>query len=172
MTVASKQQAMDLFDKYRKYLVERARYEAVQLIVTNGVTNSRMVRFKMVALHLMHPNLDERWLGAVFSCKLFEWTGKMVSVHDASPRTRSSGGGGRAIREWKLRPGGTMPQLPTWIGSIPRKYSGPKKPSSQTIQFALTSMRVMHQHAVAAGHIPDPAVTEVAQWLKSIAEEN
>lgn len=170
------EEAKSLLEEYRAYLIERGRYEAVRLAVANGTVNARQVRKVMKAAGLLHPDLDERWMGVVFSSKkLFDWTGEYIEVDEASPRSRGGGGGGRPIRVWRLQPDVTALR---WPRDVPRpglleEALGPSQPTRDEFRDALSDIRVMQQTASAAGfkHKNKSAGIKLARWMRYMAEE-
>jgi hypothetical protein len=121
MAIPTWEEAKALLKEYRGHLIELARYIAWSIAVEGDRTvHMRLVREVLQAMDKLHEDLDERWMGAVFPGRLFEWTGDWLEIEDSSPRTRPGGGGGRNIRIWKLKYGMPPPIPPGDVEKPPR----------------------------------------------------
>jgi hypothetical protein len=165
-------EAKNLLETYRGYLLARARYEAVQIALRDSDVHIRQVRTVMSRAGLLHRDLDERWMGAVFPGGLFEPTGEWALAGDASPRTRPGGGGSgmpRRIRLWRIKSGVTLPSSPE---SVEKPPSLPERrtlavPPPETLRAGLDEMRKLHTMAVAGGYAPHESYVAVLQWAAS-----
>ena len=169
------EEAKPLLEEYRGYLIERGRYEAVKIALRDGTVHARQVRRVMKKAGLLHPDLDERWMGVVFTKKsLFEWTGEYLEVEQASPRSRGGGGGGRPIRVWRLQSGVTLPPEPK---NVPKpgllsEVLGPPKPDRKVFKSAMDDLRRMAKTAKKAGfEFSDiEASKKLGSWLRYQAD--
>lgn len=169
------EEAKPLLEEYRGYLIERGRYEAVKIALRDGTVHARQVRKVMKEAGLLHPDLDERWMGVVFSKKtLFKWTKRYLEVDQASPRSRGGGGGGRPIRVWELQKGVVLPPEPK---NVPKpgllsEVLGPPKPDRKVFKAAMADLRKMQQAATKAGFkFSDvDASKKLGTWLRYQSE--
>jgi len=139
MTIQTKAEAIEILERYYAHIIALGRYEATQIALAEGTIHSRRLRARLKEIDRL-PIGDERWMGAIFSAKVFEYTGRMLEVEEASPRTRGGGGGGRPIRIWRLRAGEPLPQRPaTWQGQRPLGF--PDKIDPVTLKLALDELR-------------------------------
>ena len=98
--IESAEEALAILNATRSELIRAARQEAAFLCLKHGRTNSREVRESMKVLGLLEDSTDERWLGAVFKCPLFEATGETLMVEDRERNIHR----GRANQIWALTP--------------------------------------------------------------------
>jgi hypothetical protein len=111
--------AMTLLKRYRRFLIDRGRYEAVHIALQNGTVNSREVRAALAG-YLKNQGLHDYWLGAVFYRSIFEWTGRYLTYSSAERNVHE-----RTIKVWRLRPGAaldeylTAPERPEWDSPRP-----------------------------------------------------
>jgi len=123
MTIQTKEEALQLLEKYKGYLIALGRCEAYDIARALGAVHNRLVREQMDHKGLLpvDPESDERWMGAIAPGKqLFEETGRLIPVVEASPKTVGGGGGGRPIKEWRLRGDAIPPDPPPpWQGYMP-----------------------------------------------------
>jgi hypothetical protein len=171
------EEAKDLLEEYRSYLIARGRYEAVKIALRDGTVHSRQVRAVMDAAGLLHSDLDERWMGVVFSYpEYFEYTGERVEVEEASPRSRGGGGGGRPVRLWRLKPGVRLPSVPYNVSKpgLLSEALGPSRPTKHVIAMALDDIRSMQAIAKEHGfkHKHHAESVQLAKYMRYLAEED
>jgi len=127
---------------------------------------------------LLHPDVDERWMGVVFPGGLFEPTGEWVLAGDASPRTRPGGGGSgmpRQVKVWRLKSGVMEPPMPEDVlkPGLLEEAIGPSQPTRDEFREALSDIRKMYEAAKGAGfkHAHKGAGLKLAKWMRYMAEE-
>jgi hypothetical protein len=89
-------EAMDVLVKHRRELIERGRAVAVEIARRGGTVHSRQVRAAMA--DQLNPDDGETWLGAVFNCRLFRWTGEFHSYGDDGRNCHD----GHVVKIWRL----------------------------------------------------------------------
>lgn len=125
MTTRSTEEAMDVLNSYRKYLIEYGRYVATLICQEQGAVHSRDVRQALAGLGLLDdPNLNDYWLGAVFNKSLFRWTGGFHVYSDPARNIHE-----RTIKLWNLPPGepGYTKKPDPWSGA-PEPARPPRAP--------------------------------------------
>lgn len=119
MVTRSTEEAMAVLKTYRRFLVDRGRYEAFLIAQRTGGVYSRQVRERMKELGFMAPGVGEYWLGAVFNrCKLFTSTGRTVTppnLEDKDGNTHA----GHPTHVWTLVEGATVPPKPEPPEDVP-----------------------------------------------------
>jgi hypothetical protein len=94
-------EAMTLLQQTRKRLIESGRMIARDQIAQTGSTHSRRVREEMRRRGLLDASVaGDYWLGAVFNCDEFEWTGAWHKHHSSERNIHE-----RMVKVWTLRGG-------------------------------------------------------------------
>jgi hypothetical protein len=98
MTTKTKEEALDLLEKFRKGLLNDARNVGVSICQKKGTVHSRAI------YHAMRKEIDaagvtSHFLGGVFRDPRFEWTGRYHEVPNNDPKRH----GGDNIKLWRLK---------------------------------------------------------------------
>jgi hypothetical protein len=101
MKTRSTEEAMDLLKRFRRYFITLGRHLAVTHLVGHAerTVHSRQVRAAMEAGCAFDGYTgNDYWLGAVFNCSVFEWTGEFFVYSDKTRNIHE-----RTVKLWKLR---------------------------------------------------------------------
>jgi len=72
-------EAMAILKATRRELIDQARVIADELINRDGETDIRQVRDTMADRGLLPEDVRDFWLGVVFNCRRYEWTGQFIA---------------------------------------------------------------------------------------------
>lgn len=98
MTIQSVGEALAVLEETRRELIEKGRDAAHRLIAQNGTATVKDVRNLMRAEGTFDESVRGFWMGAIFTKRLFTWTGTFKSVEDVRRNIHS-----REVKVWAAK---------------------------------------------------------------------